>query len=152
MSTPESILLFIYFYLFILATSPVGSLFLDQRLNKFPLQWKSRTLTTGAPGKSQEILFKSSPAIPRCMPPFNTSWPWGKMKVSIVCNLPALMWVVSLVYYQATQISDMMESPGGTSGAGRFCILSLVLRAFIDLSNHILLFPTTNSQSENDTW
>ena len=144
MSTSENILLFIYFYLFILATSPVGSLFLDQRLNKFPLLWESRTLTTGAPGKSQEKLS----CHPKVHATIQHQLTMDKMKVSTVVSVTYQLWCGWL----AAQISDMMESPVGASGDGRFYILSLVLRAFIDLSNHILVFPTTNSQSKNNTW
>ena len=49
-----------FFYLFICRSVwHVGCQFPDQGLNPYPLQWKCRVLTTGPPGNSLNVLYKT---------------------------------------------------------------------------------------------
>ena len=50
--------LFFFFFFFGHAIYQVGTEFINQRRNSYPLQWKHGVLITGPPGKSSYVLIK----------------------------------------------------------------------------------------------
>ena len=64
---------FFLFFFFDHATWHAGSSFPDQGSNLCPLQWKGGFLTTGPPGKSQEMLHLSN-KLPR-----DAAGPWATL-------------------------------------------------------------------------